>query len=294
LTRHSIRTVETVIGLVVVFALAGTTRAGAQPATSAADASSTAASAATAQDDDDDAKLRPLEPDFSIINVPTTLPLPLHKGNFHLTHRFNENLRSDGFSTDANNLFGLDTGATIQFEYRFAVFKHVEAIASRTNVDRDFQFSGKYDAMQQSSSRPVGLSVIVSVEGGNNFQERYTPAFGATVSRTFGNIVAAYVAPFLAHNTAAGTGITRETAYVGLGARLKIRPTVYVSGEVSPRLGGYTPGDAEFGFAIEKRVGAHLFSLTFANTSATTYGQLARGGAPQSLHLGFNLARKFF
>ncbi len=27
---------------------------------------------------------------------------------------------------------------------------------------------------------------------------------------------------------------------------------------------------------------------------ATTYGQLARGGNPESLYLGFNLARKFF
>ncbi len=58
-------------------------------------------------------------------------------------------------------------------------------------------------------------------------------------------------------------------------------------------MSGYTPGDAEFAFAFEKRVGAHTFSLTFANTSATTYGQLARGGNPESLYLGFNLARKF-
>jgi hypothetical protein len=148
--------------------------------------------------------------------------------------------------------------------------------------------------MQQSASRPVGLSGIVSIEGGNNFQERYTPAVGVVVSRTLGAVAAAYVAPFWAHNTAAGTGITRDTAYVGLGARLRIRPTVFLSGEVSPRIGGYKPGDAEFGFAVEKLVGAHLFSLTFANTSATTYGQLARGGAPETLRLGFNIARKFF
>ena len=43
-------------------------------------------------DDDDDAKLRPLEPDYTLVNLPTTLPLPRHAGNFHLTHRFNENL----------------------------------------------------------------------------------------------------------------------------------------------------------------------------------------------------------
>jgi hypothetical protein len=71
-------------------------------------------------------------------------------------------------------------------------------------------------------------------------------------------------------------------------------PTLYVVGEVSPRVSGYIPGDAEFAFALEKRVGAHVFSLTFANTAATTYGQIARGGNPGTLYLGFNLARKFF
>ena len=35
-------------------------------------------------------------------------------------------------------------------------------------------------------------------------------------------------------------------------------------------------------------------AVTFSNTSATTYGQIARGGNPESLYLGFNLARKFF
>ena len=42
--------------------------------------------AAAAQDDD--AALQPVEPDFTLVNLPTTLRLPLHKSNFHLTHRF--------------------------------------------------------------------------------------------------------------------------------------------------------------------------------------------------------------
>jgi hypothetical protein len=37
-----------------------------------------------------------------------------------------------------------------------------------------------------------------------------------------------------------------------------------------------------------------VFSLIMANTPATTYGQLARGGTPETLYLGFNIARKFF
>ena len=245
-------------------------------------------------EDDDDARLRPLEPDYTLVNIPTTMPLPVHAGNFHLTHRFNENLRRDSFSTQASNLWGLDEGATIQLEYRFGIMKHLEAIASRTNVDRDIQFSAKYDAFHQSDSRPLGLSGIVSIEGGNNFQTRYTPAIGVILSRTLSSVAAVYIDPIWTHNSLPGSDIVQNTFYVGVGARVRLRPSTFVVGEVSPRVSGHAPGDAEFAFAIEKRVGAHVFSLTFANTQATTYGQLARGGTPETLYLGFNLARKFF
>jgi hypothetical protein len=37
-----------------------------------------------------------------------------------------------------------------------------------------------------------------------------------------------------------------------------------------------------------------VFQLNVNNGQGTTFGQLARGGFPDSLYLGFNLARKFF
>src|SRR4051794_22081621 len=61
----------------------------------------------------DDAAPQPAEPDFALINLPTTLRLPLHRGNFRLTHRFQGNLRGDSFGEQASNLFGLDNGAAI-------------------------------------------------------------------------------------------------------------------------------------------------------------------------------------
>ena len=97
------------------------------------------------------------------------------------------------------------------------------------------------------------------------------------------------------HNTATGTGVTRDTTMVGLGGALRVLPTLFVIGEVTPRLSGYVVGDPEYGFGISKRVGGHVFDLTFTNTTAgTTFAQLARGGFPGSVYLGFNLARKFF
>lgn len=245
--------------------------------------------------DDDDAKLRPLEPDFRVVNIPTTLPLPVHGGEFELTHRFAGNWRGRDFSDLAADFFGLDEGATINFGYRFGLFKHTEVAANRTNFDRTIQLQTKYDAFHQDQGQIVGLSAIASVEGTNNFSENFAPAFGVSISRTFGNYVAAYADPFWVHNSAAATGETRDTGFLGLGARLRLRPGLFVVGEVTPRIGGYTPGDTFYGFGVEMRVGGHVFQLNWGNTtSGATYAQIARGGNPESLFIGFNLSRKFY
>lgn len=244
--------------------------------------------------DDDEARLDPAEPDFVVVNLPTTLRLPRHAGNFRLTHRFNENLRRDSFEEQLKNLFGIDQGASISFEYRFGIVRRLELIAARTNINRTIQLSTKYDAWHQSAARFLSLSAIASVEGGDNFSEDFSPALGAVIARSVAGKAAFYLVPVWVGNSG-GVGVPdRNTGYLGIGARFRILPTTYLVAEVTPRMGGYVVGDPEYGFAIEKRVGAHVFSLTLANSHATTYRLIARGGNPESLYLGFNLARKFF
>jgi hypothetical protein len=47
-----------------------------------------AAPAASVVQQDDDAVLVLAEPDFAVVNLPTTLRLPRYKSNFRITHRF--------------------------------------------------------------------------------------------------------------------------------------------------------------------------------------------------------------
>ena len=311
MTRYSCSVFFT---LLVSFTFFSATRAHAQApppdaaaAPAAAPAPDPAAAAAQAtEDEDDDAKLRPLDPDFTVVNLPTALPLPFKTaGNFHLTHRFvGVNFAKDDFNTIAENLFGFDGPAIIQLEYRIAVMKHLEAIVARTNFERTIQFSAKYDWLHEGTKgAPFGLSLLASVEGGNNFHAHnangldigYSPGFGAVVSRTLGTFANVYVDPIWVHNTAAdGNPDRQDTFYVGLGARVRIIPSLFVVGEYSPRASGYSPGNGEFAFSLEKRVGGHVFSLVFASTQATTFAQIARGGNPETLYIGFNLARKFY
>jgi len=261
---------------------------------SSSDPSASPAGQSAAAAADDDASLQLAEPDYRVVTIPTTLRLPRHGSNFQLTHRFNGNLRNGDFGFQASNLFGLDQGAVVGFEYRFGIMRHVEAAVYRTAIDKTFQFYGKYDAVHQAGSKPVSISGLVSIEGQNNFQELYSPALGAVVSRTVGDWLALYTAPIWVHNTAGILDIDRDTFYVGVGGRLRLRPTVYVVAETSPRVAGYNPGEPSFAFGIEKRAGGHMFQLNFGNNQGTTFGQTARGGNPHALYMGFNLARKFF
>jgi hypothetical protein len=124
------------------------------------------ASAAAAADDEGELQLA--EPDFRVINLPSTLRLPQWKSNFQLTHRFNGNLERGSFSEQASNLFGLDQGAVVGFEYRIGVMRHVQAAVYRTAVDKTFQFYGKFDALHQNASMPLSVSGLVSIEGVDN------------------------------------------------------------------------------------------------------------------------------
>lgn len=286
-------------------------------ATAAAGQSATGPDAATPErtvvQDDDPAVLNPAEPDVVVVNLPTAMRQPVLKGSFRLTHRFAGNLRRGTFGQQLSNLFGLDQGATIGFEYRVGVARHVQAAFYRSSFDKTIQLHGKYDATRQQGSMPVSISPVVSIEGTNNFQEEYAPAVGVVISRIVGTRVAAYITPMWVGNTAASLAVVehahddvgnsgdiepphqhRSTTYVGLGGRLRMGGASYVAAEIVLRARGYAPDEPAYGVSIERRVGGHTFSLTFTNTSGTTFAQLARGGAVNSLYLGFNLGRKFF
>ncbi|MCC7042346.1 MAG: hypothetical protein IT183_00650 [Acidobacteria bacterium] len=268
-------------------------------------------------DDDDESVLDPAEPDIVVVNLPTNLRLPRFKSNFRMTHRFAGDLRRGSFSENAGNLFGLDQGAIIGFEFRMNVARNLQAAIFRTNFDKTIQMHGKYDAVRQGRGLPISVSALVSIEGTDNFREKFAPAVGVVMSRKVGSRLALYAMPMWVGNTNASLDpinhehdhgaeeheeiVSSEPAHerrgtilFGLGGRARLTRSVYVVGEVTPRLDGYAPDEVEYGFGIEKRVGGHAFALTFTNTFGTTFAQLARGGTAGSLYLGFNLSRKFF
>jgi hypothetical protein len=254
------------------------------------------AAAQGAIEDDPDLDLSVDQPDFTLITLPTTLRLPRFKSAFRVTHRFGRSLGSGDLGDLVGDLFGLDSGAQIGLEYRFGLMRGLQAGIHRTS-NKTIEFFGQYSLLREGGS-PVGVGVLAAVEGTNNFRDVYSPSLGIAISRTLGGHGAIYFEPIWVQNSNTGpdaAGIDNDTLMLGAAARLRVRPTVYLVGEVIPRVSGYDPGVTHGSFAIEKRAGGHSFQLNFSNGFGTTMGQLARGGfTNDDWYLGFNISRKFF
>lgn len=254
--------------------------------------------------------VRPVQIDLNLINLPTTMSIARHHSYFRLTHRFASDLRRGDFGDQAADLFSLDKGAIIGLEYRFGITSNIQAGVHRSLLSKTIQTFGRWDAVRQAGSMPLAISVTLSVEGLNNLREKYQQAVAVTASRTFGDRLALYATPAFVAGTHAvdiiegheghdlGTGSDphahhQDTWFAGLGGRLRFSGTGYVTGEYTPRLHGYDPNAAEWGVAVEKRTGGHTLQLNFTNSFGTTFGQIARGGSPHDVYLGFNITRRF-
>jgi Membrane bound beta barrel domain (DUF5777) len=253
------------------------------------------AAAQTAQPNDLELNLS--QPDFTIIALPTTLRLPKHKLDFLVTHRFTRNLGDGSFGSLAGDFFGLDTGAQIGLGLRYGLFPGTQIGVYRTS-DRTVEFTTEHQVKGQTDRFPITISAYGAIDGTNNFRDSYSPALGAVLSRTFATYAAVYVEPIWVDNSnllPSELVDHNDTFLVGLGARIRIRPSVYVVVEGSPRAAGYRPDVSQLSFGIEKRVGGHMFQLNFSNGFGTTISQIARGGsARDKWFLGFNISRKFY
>jgi uncharacterized beta barrel domain-containing protein DUF5777 len=246
---------------------------------------------------DPDARVDPLQPDFNLAALPTTLRMPVRKLAFRVTHRFARALGRGDFGDLLSDAFGFDSGAQIGLELRYGLLPGTQVAVHRTS-NRTIEIFGQHSFLSERHGGGFGLDLLVGLEGDNNLREQHRGIVGALVSKNITSVAAIYAEPVWVGNTnsvdAAGTD--NNTVLLGLGARLRVRPALYLVGEVSPRLAGYDPGVNQVSFGIEGRAGGHLFQLNFSNGFGTTLGQLSsRGGVNyDDWYIGFNIARKFF
>src|SRR5688572_14834086 len=171
----------------------------------------------------DDTEANPAEPDFTVINQPTTARLPKHKLAFRVTHRFARALGQGDFGDLAADFFGFDSGAQIGMELRVAPASGTQLGIYRTS-DRTIQFFAQQD-LWQPDAHPFGLALAASVEALDNFQEEHQPRVALVISLQLGERGALYAVPTFINNTNVGIGggageSEDNTFMVGLGTRL--------------------------------------------------------------------------
>lgn len=254
-----------------------------------------AAPSPTAAPAEDELEIDPLEPDFVVVNLPTTARLPKGKLAFRVTHRFARGLGVGDLSALASDLFGLDGGAQIGLELRFGLLRGTQLGVYRTS-DRTLELFLTHGLLRQGTA-PLSVQADLAIEGLDNFGEQHSPRLGLTLSRRLGERAVLYLAPAFVGNTNLGpAGGDDDSVVLGLGGRLRIADRTSLLAEAHPRLAGYDGGRAALvAFGIERVVGGHVFQLNVSKDLGTTPGQIARGQrGPDDWFLGFNIARKFY
>ena len=243
---------------------------------------------------DPDARIDPVQPDFTLATLPTTLRMPRGKWAFRVTHRFTRELGSGDFGDLVSDLFGVDGGAQVGLELRYGLFPGTQLGVHRTS-DRTIQLFIQQSVLKQRDGAPVGLDAIATLEGYQNLREHQLGTLGLLLSRNVGRRAALYAEPMFVANANPFSVGDNNSLMLGLGARVRVRPSTYLVGEYTPRVTGYNPNADQISVGIELRAGGHAFQLNVSNGFGTTLGQLAGGGVQNDTwFLGFNLSRKFF
>ena len=189
------------------------------------------------------------------------------------------------FGDLANDFFAFDSAAQIGLELRYGLARGTQIGVHRTS-DRDTQIFGQHSLLTERDGAPVGMDIMATLEGENNLSQHLQSTLGVLVSRKVAGRLALYGEPLFVINSNPfeDVGADNNTLMVGLGARLRLRPSLYVVGEMTPRLAWFDPGKTQMSFGVEGRAGGHLFQVNFSNGFGTT---LARSrAAPSTMTTG--------
>ncbi len=164
--------------------------------------------------------------------VPADAPLPAHARRRRLRRP-----RSDDF-------FGLDSGAQIGLELQVRAVPRRRRSASIAPPIAPSS-SRASTTSSRTATGPIGLGVVVNVDGTDNFSDEFSPGVALVLSRELGEHGALYFQPSWVGNTNLTIRLVDDdyTVMVGPGRAPAPRPTIYLPvREGSPRLAGYDPG----------------------------------------------------
>ena len=247
---------------------------------------------------------------------------------------FENEPRGEHIARISKDLFGLDSFAVSSFGLTFGITDRLYANVYRSplcqqGLCKTIELGLGYHLLDEAGKSPLAMSAYASVEGDHNFTERYTWNFQTMLARSVTRYVNLFFSPAVHVNSnggdrfkeflrtqplAAKLRLGQHSGSFGFGVNAQVRPTTSLLFEYTPRVGfkmgqivadfnsdtgqliGFrNTSESEIGFGIEKRIGRHVFSITFANTQTTTtarYNSSNLALPPSKFTIGFNLFRR--
>jgi hypothetical protein len=238
-----------------------------------------------------------------IVNLPNGKGLDRGNVEFLIGHRFSQPLFT---SSSPAGLFGLDSSATVTFGAQVGLTDWLSVSAMRSNLDRTIEVASALQISRQDDRGPAPLSTQfrIGVEGRDNLRERFAPFMQFVAARSFGDRFSLAVAPGVAFNTfnedtffPADLLFDEDhdyTASIGLGAGLRVLPTVSVVAEYVPRVAGFK-GELfdrpAVSVGIQKATFRHTFEFVISTARPLTTAQYMVNGT-DTFKVGFNIYRR--
>lgn len=248
-----------------------------------------------------------------LINLHTVETLGKGTLEFRIAHRFGD------FSSGANNFWGLDGPATIQFHFDYGVSDRLTLGIGRAAFNKVYDAFAKYNIARQTrdSSMPVTVTLLGSVNVVSDV-DRNRATTGVDQYRDFGNRIVymaqAFIArkinaklsfqlspTFLHYNLAYNFGDQNDIFALGLSGRYKISSHAALTGEYIHRINNYTINSGFYSDALslgfDLETGGHVFQVFLTNSSSInetavipyTESKWSKG----QIRLGFNISRVF-
>jgi len=223
--------------------------------------------------------------------------------DFRFSHRFTSSLFNQNHRPF--DMFGLDSFAYTGFGMTYGITDRLAVSVYRQALDRKLEFSGDAALLNQDKSRaPFTILARAAVAGRNDFASQgndghYVPSLQLVIARSFWNRFALNVDPTFVFNLKRPDNGATENSMVaiGLGGSIKLKESMAVVGEFIPRVTG-NPLSADFihkaptaSFGFHFRTERHVFELLVSNSWETNMSGSALG-APDEMHIGFNIFRR--
>lgn len=252
--------------------------------------------------------------DYTLVNLPTALPVERGSLNLRFTHRFTQPVIRVGEDcpncAGASDLLGLDSFSFSSLGGTYGITDRVAVSLYRSPLEKNYEFGGTLQLLRQRGREPFSAAARVSVESRLLFSpdagknERFqTTNLAFPVSRAVSDLAELFVVPMLSFQANplpsepgpfVAEGETRShQGIVGLGASIRFRPRTAFVMEWMPRVAGYRASGTRnaYSFGILRSTNRHVFELVLTNSVGTTTSRAASLGS-SDFALGFNLYRR--